>query len=76
MVTAIGGGMPGHWRNTTAKQRAVLYTIVIVLVGAFTLFLFRLWAHLQEEYDPDKLKPPGPDLLDRIHEREVREGRA
>lgn len=69
------GGMPGHWRKTTAKQRAVLYAIVIVLVGAFTVFLFILWDHLQKEFDSDKPKPPVPDLLDRIHEREVREGR-
>lgn len=48
MVTAIGG-IPGHWRKTTGKQRAILYTIVILVMGAFTIFLFRTLGQLEKE---------------------------
>jgi len=74
MVIAFGG-MPGHWRKTTAKQRGMLYAVVIALIAAFTVLLFGVWNYLQKEIDPHKPKQPGPDLLDRIHERNVREGR-
>ena len=49
MVTAIAG-MPGHWRKTTRKQRAILYGIVILVVGSFTIFLFRVLDKLEQEY--------------------------
>ena len=54
VVTAIGG-VPGHWRRTTWKHRAVLYGIVIVLVSLFTVFLIRVSSDLQEDYNMDSI---------------------
>ena len=45
--------------RTTAKQRAVVYTVVIVLITAFTIFLFRLWGDLNEGVTPEQAVKEG-----------------
>ncbi len=49
-MTAIGG-MPGHWRKTTSKQRAWLYIVVFAIMIAFTVFLWHLWDHFVKTHD-------------------------
>ena len=47
---------PAPWppRNISGGQRLFLYITVIVMVTAFTIFLFRVFDNLQSEYDLGK----------------------